>query len=91
MASQILASEVNKNKRTHLNTLQAQDTGFLLLQPLENFVRVVAIHIRLLRQRERHTVVELAERRDLFVRAWFLTAELRSQIRRHYINDLPFR
>lgn len=73
---------MNKDKRTHLNTLQAQDTGFLLLQPLEHFVRVVAIHIRLLRQRERHTVVELAEGRDLFVRAWFLTAELSSQVRK---------
>ena len=61
---------------TYLDPLETQEPRLLLLQPLEYFIRVVAIHVRFLHQRERNTVIKLAERRDLLVCARFLTTEL---------------
>ena len=61
---------------TYLDSLETQEPRLLLLQPLEYFIRVVAIHVRFLHQWERNTVIKLAERRDLLVCARFLATEL---------------
>ena len=61
---------------TYLDTSEAQNASLLALEPLVDLVRVVAVHVRLLHQRERHAVVALAERRDLVVGAGLLPAEL---------------
>ena len=61
---------------TYLDSLETQEPGLLLLQPLEYFIRVVAIHVRFLHQWERNTVIKLAERRDLLVCARFLATKL---------------
>ena len=61
---------------TYLDPLETQEPRLLFLQPLEYLIRVVAIHVRFLHQRERNTVIKLAERRDLLVCARFLATEL---------------
>lgn len=47
-----------------------------MLQPLEQRARLVAIDIRLAKDGERDSVVDLAERLDLLIWAWFLPTEL---------------
>lgn len=59
-----------------LDTFQAHEAGLLLLEPLEQRIRVVTVDFGLAHDRERHTVVDLAKRLDVGVRAWFLPAEL---------------
>jgi len=47
---------------TNLDSGEAHQTWFLALEPLEDGVRVVAIHVRLLHKWEVYTVIKLAER-----------------------------
>lgn len=49
---------------------------FLILQPLEERTRLIAVHIRLAHDRETHPIVQLAEFLDGVVGPGFLAAEL---------------
>ena len=63
-------------RKTHLDTGEAENTGLLSLEVLVDLVGVVAVDVGLLHERERYAVVELAEARDFLVRAGLLAAEL---------------
>jgi len=62
---------------TNLDSGKAHQTRLLVLEPMEDGVRVVAVHVGFLHEWEAHTMVELAERRDSGVVTGFLTSELR--------------
>jgi hypothetical protein len=47
---------------TNLDSGEAHQTWFLALEPLEDGVRVVAIHVGLLHKWEVYTMIKLAER-----------------------------
>lgn len=51
----------------YLDTREPKEARLLALEPLVDLVGVVAIHIRLLHQREIHAVVALAELGDVLV------------------------
>lgn len=59
-----------------LDTLETHDTRLLRLHPLEQRSSLVAVDIKFAENRERDTVVDLAERLDLIVGAGILTTEL---------------
>src|SRR5262245_61516363 len=59
-----------------LDRLRAEHTGCLLRQPAVQRVRAGAVDVDLGHHRERHAVVELAERRERVVAAGVLGAEL---------------
>ena len=59
-----------------LNHLHAQQTRLLLLQPLEQRIRLFAIDIGLAHDGEADTVVDLTEALDIVVCTGFLAAEL---------------
>jgi hypothetical protein len=59
-----------------LDTLEAEKTGLLVLEPGPEGVGAVAIDVGLLHDREAHAVVELAELLDVIVGAGLLAAEL---------------
>lgn len=59
-----------------LDSLQAHDTGLLGLHPLEHGFGLVAVDVGFAENRERNTIVELAEFLDGVVGAGVLGAEL---------------
>lgn len=67
-------------KKTHLDTGEAENAGLLSLEVLVDVVGVVAVDVGLLHEGERYAVVELAEARNLLVRARLLAAELCSPL-----------
>lgn len=75
----------HKEKEADLDTSKPENACLLCLEVLEDLVRVVTVHVRLLHKREGNTMVELAELRDLLVRAWLLAIELVSL--KHCISE----
>lgn len=57
----------SSSRKTDFDTSKPEDARLLCLEVLVNLVRTVTVDVRLLHQRERHAVVELAELRDLGV------------------------
>lgn len=59
-----------------LNAFKAEESGLLVLQELEDLVRVGAVNVRLRHDREAHAVVDHTEVRDTIVILRLLLGEL---------------
>lgn len=56
--------------------LQSHNTGFLLLEPFEQWRSIVTVDVDFVKDRECDPVILFAERHDFIVRAWVLRIEL---------------
>jgi hypothetical protein len=70
---------------TYLYPRQSQNTRLLILQPLKNFVGIIAVDFRLLHQRKRDSMVQCTKFTDCCIVFGLLTTELgkRSGVRTH--------
>ena len=70
-----------RSKGTRLDARKAKNARLLVLQPLVNLVRVVAVHVRLLHEGEGHAVVALAERSNVRIVLRLLVPKLKGEFR----------